>query len=126
MYSEVVEIAAWIIVGRAAWVWFTDDRKHRASLLEREAVRAEFSRYRDDDQLSDDMNKERYLRHSERQADLKLRYPQHLIDEPEGKYFQAAADAQKKISLLEQWGPGVGGILLWLLGRLIYNFVTGQ
>jgi hypothetical protein len=96
MTSNVVELAAWIIVGKAVGQLILQNRNARRQRIEKAAVTAEYNdtidaEYSVDETLSERDYQRQRARHRERQSRLLMRYPQHLIPSPDWhRYFKQA------------------------------------
>jgi hypothetical protein len=124
MNFNVVECAAWVILGKLTGELLLGLAKGKRQELEKDAVTLEYY----DDGTS-----------PERMQQLVMRYPQHLISEPNSRYFnearEQAKDAAKRNKLdASDWRFLLtGGALLygamaalWYLLHLAYVYVTGS
>jgi hypothetical protein len=98
MDLNVVDVAAWIIVGKTAGEFFLHWQKNQHEKLEKAAVVAEYdasvdAEYSVDETLARGEREMQLRRHRDRQQRLLMRYPQHLIPAPQFRYFKAAREA---------------------------------
>jgi hypothetical protein len=124
MNFNVVESAAWVILGTATGQLLRGLWQGKDQELEKDAVLAEYY----DDKTS-----------TERKHQLVVRYPQHLISPPNLLYFREAreaARAAKKRSRLSQgeltrlvvgtgliWGTMFA---LWHYAKVAYEYLAGH
>jgi hypothetical protein len=125
MNAQIVELAAWIIVGKFCFDAFVPDWKKRKDdrrrSLEAEAVHAEYH----DSRIS-----------TQRQNDLLLRYPQYLVSAPGSRFMQEAIDTQKRVDhgRREAWSeiarvaPTVWFVLglIVLIGWAAFSVLSGS
>jgi hypothetical protein len=95
--NDVVEFAAWIIIGKATGQLLHQWRNDRRQGLEKAAVTAEhdeavMAEYEVDEALPERDCERQRERKRERQHRLLMRYPQHLIASPVWRYFKEAKD----------------------------------
>ncbi len=96
MEWNIIEVAAWLIVGQAGAKLLWGSRDEKKLSLEKEAVKIEFN---DLEGKADDAerqsNRAMVTFYRRRQERLLLRYPQHLVPAPELQYFSAAIKTSK-------------------------------
>jgi hypothetical protein len=107
MNVQIVELAAWIIVGKFCFDAFMPDWKKRKDdrrrSLEAEAVHAEYH----DSRTS-----------TQRQNDLLLRYPQYLVSAPDSWFMQKAIAEQRNADLrsrVESVDIAKKTVIIWIV-----------
>ena len=121
--NDLLQIAAVIIIIQAIVTSLREWHEERRREIEQEAVEAELRDCQNGDGLYEGISAERRER---REQQLRLRYPQYLISQPDWRYFSEAKKHLKQTWKERRWVTVIAwgvALLIWVAWTALHYFL---